>query len=128
MNQRAYRRARMAESTEEQIPTALGVWCMIHSAYDCAEPSCWRCGNHTIENEICSDPRCGATNNELVRHLWEDYKRIMAVPRPPREVVAYLLGQQMAEVYLRVSQAGRDGTGPGERVMPSPAPLPFEVE
>lgn len=117
MNDRAYRRARMAESTETRIPTALGVWCMIHGAYDCVEPDCWRCGNHQTDGYAkCSDPRCGMTNTpavlEVVASLGDD---------APVELVLYEIGRML-------SRAGRRGTGPGDGVLSSPAPTPSDVE
>lgn len=116
MNARAYRRARMAESSETRIPTALGVWCMIHAQYNCPQPNCWRCGNHLVSNDRCVDPSCRATVTAevvtLVRELGVD---------SPIELLTYEVGRML-------SRAGRRGTGPGDGVLSSPAPTPSDVE
>ena len=109
------RLARLGAEPAPFIDTAIGLWCSLHSAYDCAEPFCWRCGNHEMdERSRCADPRCRSTNTPEVIALVGELGRDSSI-----EVLTYAIGRMLSGDRYRVV---RDGSVPGGLVAASPAP------
>lgn len=72
-------------TTGEEPPAKIGTYCMVHGVMDCAEPDCWRCGNHQMdEHQRCSDPRCRALNDPAARSIARIYPGEI-------EVISYMI-------------------------------------
>ena len=105
----------------DEEPVKIGTWCMIHSAFDCAEPDCYVCGNHQMdERGACTVPTCRATNTPDVTALVADLRSA------PIELVRHIVGAYFAARLSDAQGAGR-GAGPEEPVAVTPAPAPRDV-
>ncbi|MBI3936939.1 MAG: hypothetical protein HY323_08175 [Betaproteobacteria bacterium] len=120
---RAARLAHLAEDAPPFLDTASGIWCMAHAVYDCAEPFCWRCGNHQMdERQRCADPRCRATNTEATHDLIRRMKSLWGDEEPfPDEAICYAIGKA---AYEGMISDGRRSVGPEDDRAPAPPPSP----
>lgn len=112
------RRARESgESPPPMVAADRGIFCLIHGEWDCELPFCYACSNHMIEDGICGDPRCRATNTpevlEVVARIGRD---------APIELLRYEVGHYLSTVSpFAVGTVGPSGAGGAAGEPASPA-------
>jgi hypothetical protein len=103
----------------DEEPVKIGTWCMIHSAFDCAEPDCYVCGNHRMdERGRCTVPTCRATNTPEVVAL------VAGLREAPIEYVRGIVGVYFADRLNNALGAAREAglEEPARVTTPAPAP------